>query len=78
VPFGVEEFIAFAFSDSDKETPAVPIQKRDRGKQSRRVDERGKKRKSGEMLRDDRDENGCRYREKERMAGSDRALSTLH
>ena len=55
-PFcGDEEFIAFTFPDSDEETTAVPIREWDQGKESRDAEKRGKKRKSGEMSRDDRD-----------------------
>lgn len=76
-PFNVgEEFIAFAFSGSDEETTAVPIREWDQGKQDRNVEGRGKKRKSGEMLRDgreyDRDGRGERSRDRERGRGEDR------
>lgn len=54
-PFSVEEFVAFTFSDSDEETAAVPMREWDQGKQDEDVEKRGKKRKSGEMSRDDRE-----------------------
>jgi hypothetical protein len=65
VPFyGDEEFIAFGFPDSDKETAAMPIREWDQGKENRDVEKRGMKRKSGEMSRDDReyDRGGGRER----------------
>ena len=64
-PFrGGEEFIAFAFSDSDEDTAAVPIREWDQGKENGDFEKRGKKRKSGEMSRDDReyDRDGRRER----------------
>jgi len=64
-PFGVnEEFIAFTLSDSDEETAPVPVRELDQGKQDIDVEKRGKKRKSGEMSRDDReyDRDGRRER----------------
>lgn len=55
-PFcGGEEFVAFAFSDSDEETAAIPIREWDQRKEGGDAEKRGKKRKSGEMSRDDRD-----------------------
>ena len=55
-PFGGgEEFVAFAFTDLDNETASVPIREWDQGKESNDVENRGKKRKSGEISRDDRD-----------------------
>ena len=76
-PFGAgEEFIAFAFSDSDEETAPVPIREWDQGKQDGDVEKRGKKRKSGEMSRDvreyDRDARRERGRDGERDMGRDR------
>lgn len=68
-PFcGDEEFIAFTFSGSDEETAAVPIREWDQGKEDRDAEKRGKKRKSGEMFRDDRDggrERGHRDRDRD-------------
>jgi hypothetical protein len=75
VPFSVgEEFIKFAFSDSDEETAAVPIREWDQGKQSGDVEKRGKKRKSGEMSRGDReyDRDGRRDRGRDRDRDRDR------
>jgi hypothetical protein len=62
--YGGEEFIAFGFSDSDKETAAKHIREWDQGKENRDVEKRGKKRKSGEMSRDNReyDRSGRRER----------------
>jgi len=76
-PFGAgEEFIAFAFPDSDEETAPVPIREWDQGKQDGDVEKRGKKRKSGEMSRDDReydrDARRERGRDEERDRGKDR------
>ena len=67
-----EEFVAFAFSDSDEETATVPIREWDQGKQSPDVEKRVRKRKSGGISRDDqdgkrdrgRDRGGDRYGEK--------------
>jgi len=71
VPFGVnEEFIGFAFPDSDEETATMPIREWDQGKQSRDVEKRGKKRKSGEMSRDDREYD--RDSRRDRGRGRDR------
>ena len=61
-----EEFIAFAFSDSDEDTAPVPIREWDQGKQDGDVEKRGKKRKSGEMSRDDREYNRDARRERGR------------
>ena len=74
VPFSVgEEFVAFTFSDSDEETAAVPIREWDQGKQGRDVEQRGKKRKSGEMAQDDReyDRNSRRGRGSDGERGRD-------
>jgi hypothetical protein len=69
-PFGGgEEFVAFAFTDSDEETAVVPIREWDQGKESKDAEKRGKKRKSGEMSRDDRD--GRRERGHHRDRGRD-------
>jgi hypothetical protein len=68
-PFNVnEEFIAFTFSDSDGGTGGAPIREWDQGKQSQEVEKRGKKRKSGEISRDDReyDRDGRRDRGRDR------------
>ena len=55
-PFSVgEEFIAFGFSDSDEETAAMPIREWDQGKASGDVEKRGKKRKAGEISRENRE-----------------------
>jgi len=66
-----EEFVAFSFSDPDEETAAVPIREWDQGKQNPDVEKRGKKRKSGEMSRDDREYDRDR-RDRGRDRGSDR------
>lgn len=74
-PFSVnEEFVAFTFSDSDEETAAVPIREWDQGKQGGDAEKRGKKRKSGEMSRDDReyDRDGKRDRGHDRDRDRDR------
>lgn len=72
-PFGAnEEFIKFAFSDSDKETAAVPIREWDQGTQGRDVEKRGKKRKTGEMSRDDRKYDRDSRRERGRDRDRDR------
>lgn len=73
-PFcGGEDFVAFAFSDSDEQTAAVPIREWDQGKENRGEKRRGKKRKPGEMSRDDReyDRDGRRERDHHRDRGRD-------
>jgi len=73
VPFGLnEEFIVFTFPDSDEETAAMPIREWDQGKQSRDVEKRGKKRKSGEMSRDDREYDRDSRRDRGRDRDRDR------
>lgn len=72
-PFGVgEEFIAFAFSDSDEETAAIPVREWDQGKQGRDVEMREKKRKHGELSRDDRESGRDGRRERGRDREQDR------
>ena len=72
-PFGVnEEFIAFTFPDSDEETALVPIREWDQGKQDIDVEKRGKKRKSGEISRDDREYDRDGRRERGHDGGRDR------
>ena len=73
VPFSVdEEFVAFTFPESDEEAAAVPIREWDQGKQSPDVEKRGKKRKSGEMSRDDREYDRGGRRDRGRDRGGDR------
>jgi len=78
-PFGVgEEFVAFTFSDSDEETAAVPIREWDQGKQSPDIEKRGKKRKSGEMSRADREYDRGGKRDRGRDRGGDRHGEKRH
>lgn len=69
-----EEFIAFGTPDSDEETAAIPIREWDQGKETMHAERRGKKRKSSEMARDDReyDRGGRRDRDQRRDRDRDR------
>jgi hypothetical protein len=76
-PFGVnEEFIAFAFPTLTKRPPLCLYESGIRGNRDNDVEKRGKKRKSGEISRDDReyDRDGRRDRgrDRDRDRGGDR------